>query len=80
VAPPAGLLQIRATVGTADGFDPREDNNNVSLTSRVFDPAQCTRWPVRRRKAPRGPPLIRCRNFSAIHRFIPLQQCPTNGL
>ncbi|HEX7419727.1 MAG TPA: hypothetical protein VF505_07560 [Thermoanaerobaculia bacterium] len=42
VAPSAGLLQIRATVGTADGFDPREDNNDVSLTIRVFDPARCT--------------------------------------
>lgn len=41
-APASSPLQIRATVGTADGFDPREDNNDVSMTSRVFDPAQCT--------------------------------------
>jgi hypothetical protein len=40
--PSASPLRIRATVDSLGSFDPRGDNNDVTMTSRVFDPAQCT--------------------------------------
>lgn len=43
VAVPASVsnISIRASVAARDGFDPRGDNNEATVTSRVFDPARC---------------------------------------